>query len=117
MDMTANLFSIMDWLLETEADDRGSLTSKNKDAIVIAHNFKGYGDQFLLNYLVHTACIKPKVILNDSKILCMEVCGLDFIDFHDFLPCVLAFMPATFGLSELKKGYFLHFFNIQQNQK
>jgi hypothetical protein len=32
----------MDWLLETEANDRGALTFKNQDAIVIAHNFKGY---------------------------------------------------------------------------
>ena len=92
------------------------MTFKNQDAIVIAHNFKGYDGQFILNYLVHTACIKPKVILNGSKILCMEVCGLKFIDSYNFLPCALAKMPAAFGLTELKKGYFPHFFNTEQNQ-
>jgi hypothetical protein len=28
----------------------------------------------------------------------------------------LAKFPKTFGLSELKKGYFPHFFNIPKNQ-
>jgi hypothetical protein len=110
------LKDFMEWLLETEANDRGALTFKNQDAIVIAHNLKGYDGQFILNYLVHTACIKPKVILNGSKILCMEVCGLRFIDSYNFLPCALAKMPVAFGLTELKKGYFPHFFNTEQNQ-
>jgi hypothetical protein len=66
--------------LETEANDQGALTFKNQDAIVIAHNFEGYDDQFILNYLVHTACMKPKVILHGIKILCLEVCSLKFID-------------------------------------
>jgi hypothetical protein len=46
----------------------------------------------------------------------LEVCGLKFIDSYNFLPCALAKMPAAFGLSELKKGYFPHFFNTEQNQ-
>jgi hypothetical protein len=70
------LKDFMDWLLETEADDRGALAFKNQDVIVIAHNFKGYDGQFICNYLVHTDCIKPKLILNGRKILCMEACGL-----------------------------------------
>jgi hypothetical protein len=37
----------MDWILETEANDRGDVTFKNQDAIVIAHNFKGYDGQFI----------------------------------------------------------------------
>jgi hypothetical protein len=110
------LTDFMDWLLETEANDRGDVTFKNQDAIVIANNFKGYDSQFILNYLVHTACIKPKVILNGSKILCMEVCGIKFINSYNFLPCALAKLPAAFGLTELKKGYFPHFFNTEQNQ-
>jgi hypothetical protein len=80
------LKDFMDWLLETEGNDRGDVTFKNQDAIVIAHNFKGYNGQFILNYLVHTACIKHKMILKGSKVLCMEVCGLKFIDSYNFLP-------------------------------
>jgi hypothetical protein len=70
----------MDWLLGAETTDHGHTTFKNQDAIIIAHNFKGYDGQFILNYLVHTACVKPTVILNGSKILCLQVFGLKFID-------------------------------------
>jgi hypothetical protein len=98
----------MDCLLETETTDHGQ-TFKNQDAIVIAHNFKGYDGQFISNYLVHTACTKPSVILNRTKILCLEVCGIKFIDSYKFLPFALSKMPAAFGLTELKKGYFPHF--------
>jgi hypothetical protein len=76
----------MDWLLEAETDDHGHVTFKNQDAIVIAHNFKGYDGQFILNYLVHTACIKSSVILNGSEILPMEVWGLKFTDSSIFSP-------------------------------
>jgi hypothetical protein len=48
------LKDFMDWRLETETTDHGQ-TFKNQDTIVIAHNFKGYDGQFILNYLVHTA--------------------------------------------------------------
>jgi hypothetical protein len=98
------LKQFMDWLLETETNNRGDVTFKNQDAIVIAHNFKGYDGQFILNYLVHTACIKPSVILNGTKILCLKVCGIKFIDSYNFLPFALAKMPAAFGLTQLKKG-------------
>jgi hypothetical protein len=110
------LKDFMDRLLETKANDRGDVTFKNQDAIVIAHNFKGYDGKFILNYLVHTTYIKPSVILNRTKILCLEVCGIKFIDSYNFLPCALAKMPAAFGLSELKKGYFPYFFSMAENQ-
>jgi hypothetical protein len=44
------------------------------------------------------------------------VCGLKFIDSYNFLPCALSKLTAAFGLSELKKGYFPHFFNTEENQ-
>jgi hypothetical protein len=106
----------MERILEAETTDHGHTTFKNQDAIVIAHNFKGCDGQFILNHLVHTACIKPSVILNGSKILSLEVCGIKFIDLYNFLPCALAKMHAAFGLTELKKGYFPHFFNTTENQ-
>jgi hypothetical protein len=107
---------MMDWLLETETYDRENVTFRHEEAIIgIAHNFKGYDGQFILNHLVHTTCIKPKVILNGSRILYMDVCGLIFVDSFIFLPCALAKMSATLGLSEIKKGYFPHFFNTEEN--
>ena len=38
------------------------------------------------------------------------------IDSLNFLPMKLAALPKAFGLTELRKGYFPHFFNKRQNQ-
>lgn len=38
------------------------------------------------------------------------------IDSLNFLPMPLSKLPACFGLSELKKGFFPHFFNTRENQ-
>jgi hypothetical protein len=46
----------------------------------------------------------------------LEVAGIKFIDSFNFLPFALTKMPSAFGLSELKKGYFPHFFNTAANQ-
>ncbi|XP_062602351.1 uncharacterized protein LOC134264065 [Saccostrea cucullata] len=54
--------------------------------------------------------------MNGCKILSMETYGLKFIDSYSFLTFPLAKMPSAFGLNELKKGYFPHFFNTEQNQ-
>jgi hypothetical protein len=110
------LKQFMDWILETETNNQGRLTFKNQEAIVIAHNFKGYNGQFILNYLVHTACIKPSVILNGTEIICLEVYCIKFIDSYNFLPFALAKMPSTFGLTELKKRLLSAFLHTAENQ-
>ena len=40
-----------------------------------------------------------------------------FIDSLSFFQMPLSAFPKTFGLTELKKGYFLHLFNIPENQE
>ncbi|XP_061170747.1 uncharacterized protein LOC133180197 [Saccostrea echinata] len=110
------LKDFMDWLLQPISKGNKNGTLLHDEAIIIAHNFKGYDGQFILNYLVHSACIKPTVIQNGSKILSMEILGLKFIDSYNFLPFALSKMPSAFGFTELKKGYFPHFFNTVQNQ-
>ena len=60
-----------------------------------------------------------KVIYNGSKIMYMEVArGLNIrvLDSLNFIPMKLAALPKTFGLTELCKGYFPHFFNVRENQ-
>jgi hypothetical protein len=42
--------------------------------------------------------------------------GIKIIDSINFIPINLSKMPKTFGLSELKKEYFPHFFNTPANQ-
>ena len=67
----------MDWLFQTTPHPQGQASSLvHMDAIVIAHTFKGYDGQFILNYLVHTACITPTVIMNGTKILSMQALDL-----------------------------------------
>ena len=43
-------------------------------------------------------------------------CDIRFIYSLNFLPMALAQFPKTFGLTELGKGYFPHFFNTAANQ-
>lgn len=42
--------------------------------------------------------------------------NLTFSDSLNFLPMKLAKIPEAFGLEELSKGFFSHFFNTQENQ-
>lgn len=74
----------VEWLLQPECKDNNVSQLVHEGAIVIAHNFKGYDGQFILNYIVHKACIKPSVIMNGSKILSMEICGGKLIDSYNF---------------------------------
>ena len=72
--------------------------------------------KLILNYLVHTACITPRVIVNGTKILSMQALGLKFLDSYNYLPFSLSKMLSAFGLTELKKVYFPHLFITKQNQ-
>ena len=81
----------------------------------IAHNSKGYDAQFILKWCVENS-LKPDVIYVGTKIMSMEVNGLRFIDSLNFVQSALASFPKTFGLKELKKGYFPHYFNKKCNQ-
>ena len=83
--------------------------------IVVAHNFKGYDSYFLLEeyYAEH---ILPKQLVNGCKILFMSVGKIHFKDSLCFLPMALSAFSETFGLTELKKGFFPHFFNRSENQ-
>ena len=83
----------------------------------IAHNSKGYDAQFILKWCVENS-VKPDVIYAGTKIMSLEVksFGIKFIDSLNFVQMRLASFPKTFGLKELKKGYFPHYFNKKCNQ-
>ena len=94
-----------DWLL---VDER-------PPTICIAHNMQGYDGYFIMKHVLERG-IKCEPIMRGSKILYMEVLQIKFIDSLNFLSMPLSAFPKTFGLSELKKGYFPHFFNTEENQ-
>ena len=58
----------------------------------------------------------PVVITKGLNIILLKHAGVQIIDSHNFIPMALARFPATFDLRELKKGYFPHFFNTEENE-
>lgn len=94
------------------------LFSKNNDkAIAIAHNAKAYDSYFLLNHLVSQGIV-PEVIMNGGKIISLSTHDPKIIikDSLNFFQMGLAKLPKTFGLQEMKKGYFPHLFNVRANE-
>ena len=85
----------------------------NQNFIAIAHNMKSYDGFFIMNFIIKNLLptdILPDILLNGSKLLVIKFMGIKIIDSINFIPMSLSKMPKTFGLSELKKGYFPHFF-------
>ena len=93
------------------------LNDKYKGYTFIAHNSKGYDSHFVLKWLIDQG-IKPYCIYNGAKIMFMELPKLSirFIDSLNFLQMPLKSFPKTFGMNELKKGYFPHYFNKKCNE-
>lgn len=89
----------------------------HKNYTVIAHNGRGYDFQFIMRYVYKNTCYKPDTIYAGSKIMIMRIPDLKirFVDSLNFLTMPLASFPKTFGLKELKKGFFPHFFNTPEN--
>ena len=48
--------------------------------------------------------------------LTVDMFNIRFIDSLNFFPMRLANLPKTFGIEELKKGHFPHFFNKKENE-
>ena len=99
-------------------------TPKHDKSIVIAHNFQGYDSYFIVKHLDQEA-IPYDVIYNGAKCMTLTTkrkgkkqfaVEIKFIDSLNFIPMPLAKFPKTFGLDELCKGYFPHYFNKDENQ-
>ena len=106
------LESFLDWVRELtvmEDDER------ERTVICVAHNFQGYDSYFVLDEF-YKQKICPEQIVNGAKILSMTVDKLKFIDSMCFLQMPLSGFTKAFGLKELKKGFFPHFFNTLENQ-
>lgn len=76
-----------------------------------------FDGQFIMAWLLKQG-IAPEVIPNGSMLMSIYVKTLNIriIDSINFLPMSLCKLPACFGLTELKKGYFPIFFNTRENQ-
>lgn len=78
---------------------------------------KNYDSQFILKYCVENT-LKPYTIYNGTKLMLLEIpsINLKIIDSSNFVQGPLSDFPKTFGLIELKKGYFPHLFNTKENE-
>ena len=107
---TEEFFQYLDNLCEDrDGDDR--------QVIVIFHNFKSYDGMFIIQHLYETHREVTNQVTIGVKILSLSSDLLTFKDSLCFLPFPLASFPATFGLAELKKGFFPHLFNTAENQE
>ena len=95
----------------------GVMIEKYKGYTFLAHNAKGYDAHFILKWCIDNG-FKPYCIYNGAKIMMMEIPKLriKIIDSLNFIQQPLSSFPKTFGLNELKKGYFPHYFNKTCNQ-
>ncbi|XP_071104130.1 uncharacterized protein [Haliotis cracherodii] len=83
---------------------------------VIAHNARSYDLHLILKGLSPLLVTLPTKIRNGQQILQVTLGRLCFEDSLNFIPYPLKAFPKSFGLKELKKGYFPHFFNTGANQ-
>ena len=82
---------------------------------VLAHNFQGYDGYFVVHQY-HSDNRIVEQLRNGCKLLEVKHDRIRFIDSLSFFQMPLSTFPKTFGLTELKKGYFPHKFNIRDNQ-
>ena len=82
---------------------------------VLAHNFQGYDGYFVVHQY-HSDNRIVQQLRNGCKLLEVKHDRIRFIDSLSFFQMPLSAFPKTFGLTELKKGYFPHKFNIPTHQ-
>ncbi|XP_071105264.1 uncharacterized protein [Haliotis cracherodii] len=82
----------------------------------MAHNARSYDLHLILKGLTPLLVTLPTKIRNGQQILQMTLRRLCFEDSLNFIPYPVKAFPKSFGLKELKKGYFPHFFNTEANQ-
>ena len=95
-----------------------AFNDKHKHYTLIAHNGKGYDYQFVLKWLYDNTDYEIETIYAGQKIMSIMIKGLRirFIDSLCFITLPLKKFPKTFGQTELKKGYFPHWFNTKENR-
>ena len=84
--------------------------------IIIFHNLKGFDGIFIINALYKAGRRVTDQLTIGAKVLSFTSGALLFKDSLCFLPMPLASFPSTFGLTEMKKGFFPHSFNVPEHQ-
>jgi hypothetical protein len=83
----------------------------------VAHNGKAYDTWLVHKYIIkHTTKRPTNIILAGNKIMYMKIKSIRFVDSLNHIAQPLASFPETFGLKEMKKGFFPYLFNTPENQ-
>ena len=91
-------------------------SDSEREIIIVFHNFKGFDSIFIVNALYLQQREVTEQLTVGAKVLSFKSGPLKFIDSLSFLPMPLASFTDTFNLSELKKGFFPHLFNLPHHQ-
>ena len=100
----------LDDAAEIPDDDR------QRTIITIFHNLKAFDGIFIIDELYKQQRSIENQLTVGSKVLCFQSGPLVFKDSLSFLPMPLASFAETFNLTELKKGFFPHEFNLPHHQ-
>ena len=116
--VVSKLFSDEAPLQMKTIDEFVKFTLEQKNTTFIAHNAKSYDGWMVHKHLIkHTNKRPTKLILAGNKIMYMKVKSIRFIDSINHVAQALETFPKTFGLTELKKGFFPYKFNTDENQR
>ena len=101
-----------------ELDDLADIPDGDRECeiIIVFHNFKGFDSVFILNELYQQQREVTEQLTVGAKVLSFRSGPLKFIDSISFLPMPLASFSQTFNITELKKGFFPHLFNLPHHQ-
>ena len=108
-DCTLQFLEQLDELADVDSD-------REREIIIVFHNFKGFDSVFILNELYQQQREVTEQLTQGAKVLSFRSGPLKFIDSLSFLPMPLASFTNTFNLTELKKGFFPHLFNLPHHQ-
>ena len=92
-------------------------SSQHWNVMAIAHNARAYDAYFLYDYLLNQS-ITTNIIFWGSKIMYCHVgvnLNIKLLDSLNFLSMALSRLPQSFGLEELRKGYFPPFVQYRGN--
>ena len=104
-----------DMLAEGEEEDDDD-EDDDRLIFILFHNLKGFDGNFILRSLYDQQRSVTTQLTVGAKVLSFQSGPLTFKDSLCFLPMPLASFSGTFGITELKKGYFPHAFNVPDHQ-
>ena len=96
----------MDVLRDIKA--RTNENGKERKVYVYAHNMRGFDSSFILHALYNLGYQIVKVLSVGAKYLSFECGNLIFRDSLNFFNMALEKLPATFNLTEARKGFFVY---------